>query len=120
MTLCKPCNSKRVKSQTPEWKMLQRAKTRAKDSGIEFSITLDDISIPDTCPILGIAMNVNSGRPGAYRNSPSLDRLDPTRGYTPDNIWVISQEANRMKGAATTADLLKFAEWVNSTYPAQK
>ena len=36
----------------------------------------------------------------------SLDRKDPNKGYTKDNVWVISQIANAMK--------LLFAKWVLS------
>lgn len=119
MTLCKQCNSSRVKSQTPEWKMHQRAKQRCKKSGREFSLKVEDIVIPDVCPVLGITINVNSGRSGAYANSPSLDRIDNSRGYTPDNIQVISQRANAMKHSASNTELHKFAEWVMSNVPAE-
>lgn len=117
MTLCKRCNCQRVKSQTPEWKMFQRAKTRAKEKGIEFDLDMSDIVIPDTCPIMGIALNVNSGRSGAYSNSPSLDRLNNDQGYIKGNVWVISQLANAMKGKATVEQLQKFAQWINVAYP---
>ena len=116
MTLCKPCNSNRVKSLTPEWKMHQRAKMRSKQSGREFDITPEDIVIPDVCPILGMPINMNSGRSGAYDNSPSLDRIDNSRGYTKDNIQVISQRANAMKSSASAEELIKFAQWINSQY----
>lgn len=116
MTLCKQCNSKRVKSRTPEWKMHQRAKQRCKRTGLEFSIEVSDIVIPDRCPVLGMDINMNSGKSGAYKNSPSLDRIDNTKGYTKDNVQVISQCANAMKGAATKEELLKFANWVLSNY----
>ena len=119
MTLCKQCNSARVKSMTPEWKMHQRAKQRCRESGREFTISVEDITIPDICPILGIPLNVNSGRPGAYKNSPSLDRIDNSKGYTPDNIQVISQEANAMKRSASNSELHKFANWVLSNVPAE-
>lgn len=114
MTLCKKCNCSRVKSQTPEWRMHQRAKQRCRKTGREFTIEVSDIVIPDTCPVLGITLNANAGKSGAYKNSPSLDRIDSTRGYTPDNIQVISQLANAMKHAASKEQLLKFAEWVLS------
>ncbi|MCP4491254.1 MAG: hypothetical protein GY820_28655 [Gammaproteobacteria bacterium] len=117
MTLCKSCNSNRVKSQTPEWKMHQRAKQRCRVNGLEFSISVDDIYIPDHCPILGIAINMNSGKPGAYVNSPSLDRKDNSLGYTKENIWVVSQLANAMKGSATVGQLHSFADWVNEEFP---
>jgi hypothetical protein len=32
-----------------------------------------------------------------HDNSPQLDRRDTLRGYTKDNIWVISLKANRSK-----------------------
>lgn len=119
MTLCKICNSTRVKSQTPEWRMHQRAKVRAKERGMEFDIEVSDITIPDHCPILGIAVNMNSGRSGAYRNSPSLDRKDNSKGYIKGNIWVVSQLANAMKGAASIEELQKFADWVNQEFPGR-
>lgn len=96
--------------------MYARAKARAKEYGREFSIIEEDIVLPKVCPILGITLKQNSGRSGAYRDSYSLDRIDNTKGYTKDNIWVISQEANRMKGGARKEDLIKFAEWVLTTY----
>jgi len=112
MTLCKPCNSTRVKSLTPEWKMHQRAKQRCVSSGREFLLDVEDIVIPDTCPILGIPLNMNSGRSGAYKNSPSLDRIRNSEGYTKDNIQVISQKANAMKSSASKGELIRFANWV--------
>lgn len=119
MTLCKTCNSNRVKSQTPEWKMHQRAKQRCKKNGREFNIKVSDIAIPDKCPILGIDINMNSGKSGAYKSSPSLDRIDNSKGYLPDNIQVISQAANAMKRDASWEELKLFAEWVFANYPAQ-
>lgn len=117
MTMCKKCNCERVKSFSPQFKMVQRAKERCKKSGVEFDITTDDISIPDYCPVLGIALNMNSGKSGAFKNSPSLDRIDNNRGYTRDNIQVISQMANAMKGGASIEELQMFANWINKLYP---
>jgi len=116
MTLCKPCNSNRVKSLTPEWKMHQRAKQRCKNNGRDFQLAVSDISIPDTCPILGIELNMNAGKSGAYRNSPSLDRINNNLGYVLGNIQVISQQANAMKGAATKEELIKFAHYIIKEY----
>jgi hypothetical protein len=116
MTLCKKCNCERVKSLTPQWKMHQRAKMRSKAKGMEFTIEVDDVVIPDYCPMTGRAINVNSGKSGAYKNSPSLDRIDNAKGYVPGNIQVISQLANAMKGAASEDELVQFAMWVLKQY----
>jgi len=116
MTLCKKCNCNRVKSMTPQWKMWQRAKQRAKGKGIAFDLDIDDIVIPDVCPATGIHINANSGKSGAYKNSPSLDRIDNRGGYTKGNVQVLSQCANAMKGAAEIDELVNFAVWVLRTY----
>jgi len=38
-------------------------------------------------------------------HSPSIDRKDSKKGYTPDNIWVISNRANTLKNDATIQEL---------------
>jgi hypothetical protein len=42
----------------------------------------------------------------------SIDRIDPSKGYTPDNVWLISQRANRIKNDATPEELKLIAEAV--------
>lgn len=118
MTICKTCNTNRVKGMLPGYKMHQRAKRRCVESGREFDIEIEDIIIPEYCPILGIKLKVNSGKSGAYRDSPSLDRIDNSKGYTKDNIQVISQLANAMKSHATNEELLKFSHWMISNIPS--
>lgn len=116
VTLCNECNSKRVKSQPIQNKIWHRAKGRAKRQGIEFDIEPADIIIPKFCPILGIELKENKGKPGAYRDSISIDKIDPTKGYTKGNIQVISQLANGMKNQANKEELIKFAEYILTNY----
>ena len=88
--------------------MLRTAKTRSKREGLEFSITLEDVTIPDKCPVLGMTLNrtLGLGRDVVW-SSPSLDRKDSTKGYVPGNVWVISWRANFLKSNATIAELKK-------------
>lgn len=116
VTLCPKCNTNRVKSYPEEKKMLNRAKQRAKNNNIPFSITEKDIVIPEYCPILEIKLEHHRGKPGAYKNSPSLDKIVPELGYVPGNVRVISQLANQCKGNATEEEMLKFAHWVIANY----
>lgn len=113
VTLCKSCNTKRVKTnQSPEQKMLRRAHNRAKIKNIEFNLVLSDIFIPKECPILKIPLVTHSGSSGGRFNSPALDRIDNTKGYIRGNVWVISHRANQMKVDANIEELKLFAEWV--------
>jgi hypothetical protein len=116
VTLCPSCNSTRVKSMPEEKKMLNRAKTRAEKQNIPFSITEKDVFIPERCPILGIKLEHHRGKPGAYKSSPSLDRIVPEKGYVPGNVRVISQLANQCKGSATPEELIEFAKWILITF----
>lgn len=113
VTLCNKCNSERVKSSALEYKMVARAKCRAKDKNIEFNIQVSDITIPDMCPILGIPLIEHTGKPGGKINSPALDRIDCKKGYIKGNIRVISHLANMMKSCAEEEHMIAFSKWVN-------
>lgn len=97
-------------------RLLKRAKYRAKKKGIPFDLELDDITISAYCPILGIALHVNTGMIGGRDNSPTLDRKRNDLGYVKGNIWVISQLANQMKSSANVDQLKLFANWLKSEY----
>ena len=120
VTRCKKCNCERVKSSSPEGLMLARAKTRARIQGLEFDIGIDDIEIPKVCPILGIELVRHKGSSGGKPASPSLDRVDNSKGYVKGNVIVLSHLANMMKSSATVEYLVKFAEWVLGTHSSPR
>lgn len=91
---------------------LNQAKRRAKAKNVEFDLTTDDIVIPDVCPVLGIPIDRTAGHQGD--NSPSIDRVDNTIGYTKTNIVVISWKANRLKNNATLTELKQIVEYMES------
>jgi hypothetical protein len=105
-TKTKPPGSK--KADDRRYKMFHNAQHRAKRKGIPFTITIDDIVIPETCPLLGIPL-VSTNDKRDPRN-PSLDQKDPGKGYTPDNIWVISSRANALKWDASLQELQTLVE----------
>ena len=103
----------------PDRFLLSRAKSRAKKKGLEFNIDITDIDVPIICPILGIPIikEYKKGtKGGPSPNSPSLDRIDNSKGYVKGNVRVISHKANTMKHNATSLDLIRFAEWVLHNY----
>ena len=91
-------------SKSVEYRMLTRAKSRAKQNNIPFNLTLEDITIPDTCPLLGIHIEIQPKK-GYHPNSPSLDRIIPEEGYIKGNVWVISNRANTLKNDASIQEL---------------
>lgn len=97
-------NDKRKRTKGTTGRLLSMAKSRAKIYSMEFSITKTDISIPSRCPVLGIPILVGASAHDR-ENAPSLDRIDPTRGYVSGNVRVISWRANRLKNDATAAEL---------------
>jgi hypothetical protein len=92
----------RKRGQDPRVRMFLGARERSKKKNMEFTITKEDIIIPDKCPLLGIDIIPNAKD---RKHSPSLDRIDSNRGYTPDNIWVVSSRANTLKNDATLQEL---------------
>mgnify|MGYP001565496514 CR=1 FL=1 len=92
--------------------LYEQAKSRAKNKNLPFNITLDDIKIPDICPLLNIPLmrKPYGERTGFHMNSPSLDRIQPKLGYTKGNVMVISMKANAMKYSATLDELEIFCK----------
>lgn len=90
--------------------MWKAAKNRALHRGIEFTIDEADIVIPEKCPLLGVPFQF--GTKGNYHYSPSLDRIDNTKGYIKGNVWVISMKANTMKNSATPKELESFCKGI--------
>ncbi len=100
-----------VKSKTPQYKLWLRAKQRSKKRGLFFDITVDDITVPEFCPMLGIKLGKTNNRD----TSPSLDRIIPELGYTRDNIIVISNRANQIKSNANLSELRKVVAWLEKS-----
>jgi len=84
---------------------------------VEFTLAFEDIWWPTHCPALGILLEYKQDRgngPGHVPGSPSFDRVDPARGYVPDNVLIISTRANTLKNNATAEELEAVARWIRS------
>lgn len=99
---CKPCKKAKWdwQQQPLNKRILNRVKARAKKTGREFELTLDDIVLPDLCPIFK--------RPFIYGDPDwtySIDRIDNSKGYIKGNIVFVSNKANRLKNDASVEEL---------------
>lgn len=82
-------------SLTKQKNLLRWARGRAEQQDVPFNLTVDDIAIPEFCPVLGIPLYCGDG--SSCDNSPTLDKIVPEVGYVPGNILVVSNRANRIK-----------------------
>lgn len=99
----------RRKAENPALFMWKQAKHRAKwdYDDMEFTISVEDILIPEICPYFKVPF-IPLDKEWGY----SLDRIDSSKGYTKENIQVISYKANRLKNDATVQELITFAKGV--------
>jgi len=91
--------NKTQKVESPEQYLLRRARGNANKLNLPCDLTIDDIVLPACCPILGISLFFSDDKPAD--NTPSVDRIDPTKGYMKGNIVVVSWRANRIKNNGT-------------------
>jgi hypothetical protein len=111
---CKECRKPKSKaiyaSMTSERNLYDRAKSRATKKGREFSITLDDIVIPENCPILGVPFVFEAN----HQYAPSLDRIDSSKGYVPGNVQVVTVRANTLKSNMSVLEGVKVLKHLTS------
>ncbi|MFW6047015.1 MAG: hypothetical protein ACOCP4_04460 [Candidatus Woesearchaeota archaeon] len=85
------------KKQDKRYRIWTNIKKRAKQKGILFNLKIEDVpEIPVYCPVLGIKIKENDTN-APLDSSPSLDRTNPKKGYTKENVRTISNRANRLK-----------------------
>ena len=115
--ICQRCSNARARgyarSRSISKSLRLSAQQRARRGSIPFTITVDDVVVPEKCPVLGVTLE--RGQDAVTNpNSPSLDRLSAPLGYVPGNIAVISHRANRMKNDATLEELELLVAWLKS------
>jgi hypothetical protein len=121
---CRKC----VASKNKKWKkenpikylcsmMLAQAKRRAADYGRDFNLTLEDVLevVVVECPVLKTPLRweYQHGLGQPDERSPSLDRIDNSRGYIKGNIAIISHRANSIKNCLTINQIKSLLEYVS-------
>ena len=108
---CKKCSIKikQTEKLNRDWKvdaaklLYSNIKSRCKRIGREFSIELEDILIPEKCPVFGFDLKREDRQ--TWMCAPSVDRIDSSKGYIKGNITVVSRRANIIKRDATIQEL---------------
>ena len=94
--------AKRFRDNNPIKALLINKRAWCKRHQVEFDLQESDIEVPAVCPVLGIPLIWGGGIKSD--NSPSLDRFDPSGGYTSENVRVISWRANNLKSNGTVKE----------------
>jgi hypothetical protein len=105
----KRVSAQKWRNNNKESNILAVARQRSKKYTFDFNITIDDIVIPTTCSILGIPLFWSKRK--VTSNTPSIDRIDSSKGYVKGNIQIISKLANSMKQDASLDQLIQLGEW---------
>ena len=94
------------------------AKKRSSIRNLEFNITLEYLEsiYPDDslCPLLSIPLDWST--PPNHPSTPSLDRIDSSKGYIKGNVQWVSWRANRLMSDATPDELLLIAQNYKKIY----
>ena len=92
--------------------MLIDAKRRASSKGLDFDLN-KELHFPEVCPVLGIPIKHGSD---SWFNSPNIDRIDNSKGYTMDNVIVVSALANSIKSSATPRQIIQVGKFYDTLY----
>lgn len=112
---------RRQRARAPEsyWasSALANAKVRAGRAGVPLNVDhaflLAMAHDTKTCPVFDFVFEYQ-GRGRIHAASPSLDRIDPKKGYVRGNVAIISVRANSIKQNASWQEIAKVVDWLRS------
>lgn len=104
-SLCLEDNSKRYRKKNWTRYLAQKANTRKKEGSEK--LTEEDIESlikkqDNRCSISGVLFDIES-----KWNKPSLDRIDNSRGYTRDNIQLVTWIINHSRGELSVEEFIE-------------
>ena len=116
---------RKIQEETPWIPAYRRTRYRARKNGMEFKLTEEYLKSiwTSTCPVFEIPLFVANSednikrseeRYGACDNSPSVDRIDSSKGYIIGNVRIISQLANQIKNCGTADQHEAIARYMHS------
>jgi hypothetical protein len=96
-------------------KVLSGAKARAKKRGLAYNLDrkwyLKRFE-GGRCEATGIKFYPYVGKSSRHPHSPSIDRINSSKGYTKDNCWLVCWAFNTAKADFSLKDFVEIAELV--------
>lgn len=104
--------------------LVNGAKQRAKNKGIPFNLTVDYIEQilgEGKCQVTGLPFEIKPYSENGHLCDksmfvPSLDQINPSGGYTMDNVQVVVYNFNTFKSSGSMDDIMKTAIALVSKY----
>ena len=98
--VCKQCN-KQYRAERWHYTAYNHIRERERNGRVpkvETPVTAEEIlemyiDIDGVCPSCQTHTYPHTGS-----NSPSIDRIDNSKGYSPENVWILCNSCNRRKG----------------------
>lgn len=102
--------TKTYRDKNPIRAKLMVIRAKCKKEKLPFDLTEEEILIPTVCPVLDIPLD------GSTRdNQWSIDRINPSKGYTKANTRIISMRANRLKNDASILDVERILKYMKES-----
>lgn len=96
--------------------LVVQVRSRSKRKGITFDLDAEWakailVAQDGKCALTGVTLLAShpQGKRRGHKHTVSIDRIDPNKGYTKDNCWLLSYIANIAKNAHSVEDLMEFA-----------
>jgi len=107
-----------LRGKSPKYYWLNKMLASKKVDKNERIFLLENMDVPDYCPVFGIKLNydgIGEG-PGWTKkdDSPSIDQIVPGEGYKIGNMQIMCFRANRIKNDATPEELEKLAVFMKN------
>ncbi|WP_431290409.1 hypothetical protein [Burkholderia cepacia] len=99
------------------YEIWKSAKDRASRKGIEFTLSREKVEravVGGICEVTGIKFDMSVKNKNQSSFSPSVDKIDPRKGYTDENCQIVCWLYNRAKGDGTHAEVMLLVEALNA------
>jgi hypothetical protein len=105
--------------------LVNGAKARAKKKGIDFNLTIDWVEEKlnnGRCEVSGTPFYIKPYSAKSiipikiHPHSPSLDQIEPSGGYTMDNVQIVCDQVNKFKGDRHITSMIVIAKNLLNEY----